>query len=109
MAIKPQGSVGGGRSRLDLGAVPFHVHGPWSHLAYEPDLSGVAQRLLGQQVSAFAGDKGSGFGSLLQSLGGGPATPPEATPVPGKGTAPAKSTKPAKPDVVDLLGGLIPR
>ncbi len=108
MAIKPQGSVGGGRSRLDLGAVPFHVHGPWSHLAYEPDLSGVAQRLLGQQVSAFAGEKGGGFGSLLQSLGGGPATPPETTPAPGKGSAPAKSTKPAKPDVVDLLGGLIP-
>ena len=62
MAIKPQGAVGGGRSRLDLGAVPFHVHGPWTHLSYEPDLGGVAQRLLGQQVGALAGGKGDGLG-----------------------------------------------
>jgi AsmA protein len=107
MAIKPQGTVGGGRSRLDLGAVPFHVHGPWTHLSYEPDLSGVAQRLLGQQVSAFAGDKGGGFGSLLQSLGGAPVAPADAAPTPGRTSPPAKPAKPAKPDVVDLLGGLI--
>ena len=108
MAIKPQGAVGGGRSRLDLGAVPFHVHGPWTHLSYEPDLGGVARRLLGQQVGALAGGKGDGLGGLLQSLGGG--TPPagDSAPAPGKGSPPARPAKPAKPSVTDLIGGLIP-
>ena len=109
MAIKPQGGVGGGRSRLDLGAVPFHVHGPWTHLAYEPDLGGVAQRLLGQQVGALTGDKGGGLDGLLQSLGGGSSAPPEAPPASsGKSGASPRPAKPSRPDVVDLLGGLIP-
>jgi AsmA protein len=112
MVIKPQGGLGGGRTRVDLGAVPFHVHGPWTHLSYEPDLGGAVQRLLGQQVGAFAGDRTGGIGSLLAGFGG--AASPADGAVSGSGAASRKggNAPPEKrktQDVVDLLGGLVPR
>ena len=112
MVIKPQGSVRLAGRGLNLGAVPFRVHGPWSRLSYQPDLSGVAQALLSKQAGALIGaggqDNASGLGGLLQRLTGGrgsqdggsagQATKDRSQPPPKSGSK--------EPSLKDLFGSL---
>lgn len=53
-------------SRSGLG-VPFRIHGPWTHLSYTPDLSGVAGNILNSVTKGGLSTK-----SVLQGLMGGP-------------------------------------
>ena len=61
-SLKGQGGEQGARG---IG-IPFHVYGPWSHIHYSPDLSGVAKDILQSVMTG-------GFSSknVLQGLLGG--------------------------------------
>jgi AsmA protein len=114
MLIKPQGKVGFGGHNINLGAVPFRVHGPWSKLSYEPDLSGAAQALLSREAGQLIGSGGkgdaSGLGGLLQGLTGGNGAPSSDSGS-GKGqdgSQPASKPKPKQPSLGDLFGGFAP-
>ncbi len=52
-------------SRTGIG-VPFRIHGPWTHLAYTPDLSGVAGNILNSVTRGGISTK-----SVLNGLMGG--------------------------------------
>ena len=101
MAIKPAGSMSLAGRGLNLGAVPFRVHGPWTRLSYEPDLKGLAEAQLKGQLTGLTGGDGGALGGLLQGLGGGQ---PSAQP----STAPTKKPQKAPAGLPDVLGGLIP-
>jgi AsmA protein len=114
MLIKPQGKVGFGGHKINLGAVPFRVHGPWAKLSYEPDLSGAAQSLLARQAESLIGTGGqgdaSGIGGLLQGLTGARGSEPADG---GTGPAPDRSQRASRPSpqpspLGDLLNGLAP-
>ncbi len=101
LSIKPQGAAKLGGRSLDLSAVPFRVSGPWSKLAFTPDLKGLAEaELRGKLGQALGGDDSSGIGGLLKGLGG-KGTKDQA-PTDGSAPAPARKKNPLK----DALGGL---
>jgi AsmA protein len=114
MLIKPQGSAGFGGHKINLGAVPFRVHGPWVKLSYEPDLSGAAQALLARQAESLIGAGGksdaSGFGGLLQGLTGGRGSEPanDGNGQAQDGSQPASRPRPQSSALGDLLNGLAP-
>jgi AsmA protein len=106
--LKPQGSAGFGGRKINLGAVPFRVHGPWSALKYEPDVGGVAQALLSQQAGALIGSGGgdSALGGLLGGvLGGNADSSPATKPSKSKSAPPpADANKTKSPSINDLIG-----
>ena len=104
MVIKPQGAAKVGGRRLDLGAVPFRVHGPLAKLSYEPDLGGVAETLIGQQVGQIVGKGGGDLSGLFGALGGGSSPPPTTPSQRPSPTRPAPKSNPA----LDLLDRLAP-
>ena len=61
-------------SRSGIG-VPFRIHGPWTHLSYTPDLSGVAGNILNSVTKGGISTK-----SVLQGLMGGTRSNPPSTP-----------------------------
>lgn len=61
-SLKGQGGEQGARG---IG-IPFHIYGPWSHIHYSPDLSGVAKDILQSVVTGGFSSK-----SVLQGLFGG--------------------------------------
>lgn len=95
MVIKPQASIGVAGRKLNLGAVPFRVHGPWTKLKYEPDLGGVAQSLLQRQIQGLTGS-----GGLLEGLTG--ASPADEQ------SRPAQRPR-SQPSLSDILGAFAPR
>jgi AsmA protein len=76
-------------SRSGIG-VPFRIHGPWTHLSYTPDLSGVAGSILNNVAKGGISTK-----SVLNGLMGGT-----------RSNAPGSPThKPSKP--LQLLQGIL--
>ena len=105
MVIKPQGAAKVGGRRLDLGAVPFRVHGPLAKLSYEPDLTGAAEKLIGLQVGQIVGKGGGDLSGMLAGLVGG--APPAASTPSSRPASPKPAPK--KTSALDLLDQLAPR
>lgn len=86
-SLKGQGGEQGARG---IG-IPFHIYGPWSHIHYSPDLSGVARDILQSVTTGGLSSK-----SVLQGLLGGQQ---------GTDQTQQNETK-KKPNPLDALKGL---
>lgn len=90
----------GGKTQLGGIGIPFRIHGPWSHISYSPDLSGVAKDIL-QSIKK----GGISTKSVLEGLLGGPRT--DQTQQSGQPQRNgAKKTDQKKPSPLDALEGL---
>ena len=90
----------GGKTGLGGIGIPFRIHGPWSHISYSPDLSGVATDIL-QSIKK----GGISTKSVLEGLLGGTKTDQtkqNAQPQQNGG----KTTDQKKPSPLDALKGL---
>ena len=89
----------GGKQELGGIGIPFRIHGPWSHISYSPDLSGVASDIL-QSI------KKGGISSknVLQGLFGGGAQQQQQQQQNG-GTQPDQQKKQSPLDALKGLFG----
>lgn len=100
---KAVGSTQGqGASSADAGiGVPFRVSGRWSELKFSPDLAGVAQALIQNQLQKFLG--GAGLGGLFgQKPEQQPTEPSPAAENPA-GQKPAQTEKPKGGSLLDSI------
>jgi AsmA protein len=79
----------GGQQKLAGIGIPFRIHGPWSHLHYTPDLSGVARSVIQSIKKGGVSTK-----SLIQGLMGGVK---QKKPASDKAPHKKKKTKKKKP------------